>query len=170
MTPPPWSPPGQLPALIAAAGELAQTRFVELFTALTRNPNGRRTIRRRCGNSQALSPLKSRPISLKRDTMSKMTRADIIAKLKSIEPELRARGVAALYLFGSYARDEALPDSDVDVFIDPADANAFGLVPLFESQVIVARTLPGAELSYSTRDAIEPCYRPAIERDAIRIF
>ena len=44
-----------------------------------------------------------------------MTRAEVVAKLKAVEPALRAHGVAALYLFGSYARDEAGPDSDLDV-------------------------------------------------------
>lgn len=102
--------------------------------------------------------------------MGAMTRADIIAKLKSVETQLRGHGVAALYLFGSYAREEASANSDVDVFIDPADAEAFGLIPLFESQAIIEQILPGTALSYSTREAIEPCYRPAIERDAIRVF
>jgi nucleotidyltransferase-like protein len=43
-----------------------------------------------------------------------MNRAEVINQLKSLEPELRAHGVAALYLFGSYARGDAGPDSDVD--------------------------------------------------------
>jgi hypothetical protein len=43
-------------------------------------------------------------------------RDGVMAKLKAVGPQLRAHGVAALYLFGSYARDEAREDSDVDVF------------------------------------------------------
>jgi uncharacterized protein len=101
---------------------------------------------------------------------SHMTRAEVVAKLKSIEPQLRGRGITALYLFGSYARDEARPDSDVDLYVVPADANAFGLVPLFESQAVVEQTLPGMRITYSTRDAIVPRYRPSIERDAVRVF
>ena len=83
---------------------------------------------------------------------------------------LRAQGVGALYLFGSYARDEAAGASDVDLFVDPADDNAFGLIPLFDSQAIVESVLPGMEIGFSTRDAIVPRYRPYIERDAIRVF
>jgi predicted nucleotidyltransferase len=45
-----------------------------------------------------------------------MNRAEVVAKLKSIEPQLRAHGIAALYVFGSYGRDEARSDSDLDVF------------------------------------------------------
>ncbi len=48
-----------------------------------------------------------------------MRRLDVITKLKAAEPTLRAQGVGALYLFGSHARDEAEPDSDIDVFVLP---------------------------------------------------
>jgi predicted nucleotidyltransferase len=48
-----------------------------------------------------------------------MRRDDIIARLKQVEPVLRAKGVGALYVFGSAARDEARAGSDLDVFIDP---------------------------------------------------
>jgi predicted nucleotidyltransferase len=49
-----------------------------------------------------------------------MNRNEIIAKLNAVEPQLRAHGVGALYLFSSHARDEAREDSDVDVFVDPS--------------------------------------------------
>lgn len=99
-----------------------------------------------------------------------MNRAQIMARLKAVEPQLRARGVAALYLFGSYARDEAGADSDVDVFIDPADEVSFGLIPLFDSRSVVAEALPGMDIAYSARRSIVPCYLPSVERDAIRVF
>jgi predicted nucleotidyltransferase len=62
-----------------------------------------------------------------------MRRDDVIAQLKRTEPTLRGLGVAGLYLFGSHARDGAGPDSDVDVFVDPASDNAFGFVPFMEA-------------------------------------
>jgi predicted nucleotidyltransferase len=51
-----------------------------------------------------------------------MQTAEVISRLKSLEPQLWAFGVAGPYLFGSYARNEAGPDSVVDVFIDKAPA------------------------------------------------
>ena len=99
-----------------------------------------------------------------------MNRAEIIAKLKAIEPQLRAQGIAALYLFGSYARDEARVGSDVDMFVDPVDDNTFGLIPLFSSRAVVESMLPGMDIAYSTRASIVPRYRPYIERDAILVF
>ena len=47
-----------------------------------------------------------------------MTRDEAIARLKRSEADLKKAGVAHVYLFGSTARDEARPDSDVDLFFD----------------------------------------------------
>jgi predicted nucleotidyltransferase len=62
-----------------------------------------------------------------------MRRDDVITRLKEAEPALRKFGVAALYLFGSHARDEASPNSDVDVFIDPASDRPFGFLPFMDA-------------------------------------
>jgi uncharacterized protein len=55
-----------------------------------------------------------------------MLRSEVIERLKEAEPAIRARGGEALYLFGSHARDEAGPDSDIDVFIDKDRSRNFG--------------------------------------------
>lgn len=44
-----------------------------------------------------------------------MRRDEVITKLRALEPELRAAGVVRLSLFGSAARDDAGPDSDIDL-------------------------------------------------------
>src|SRR5579871_1723747 len=98
-----------------------------------------------------------------------MTRREIIAKLKAVEPELRARGVAALYLFGSYARDEARENSDIDVFIDKVWNGSFGLDELVDSHAIVEKAV-GSRVDYGTRDGLVKFYRPAIENEAVRVF
>lgn len=45
----------------------------------------------------------------------------IVARLRAREPELRALGIRTLSIFGSTARGEARPDSDIDigVVLDP---------------------------------------------------
>ncbi len=62
-----------------------------------------------------------------------MRRDEVIARLKETEPALRAFGVAALYLFGSHARGDGRPDSDIDVFVDPAPDKAFGFLPFMDA-------------------------------------
>jgi predicted nucleotidyltransferase len=100
-----------------------------------------------------------------------MRRDDVIAKLKETEPVLRGFGVAALYLFGSHARDEANPESDVDVFIDIVPGTAFGLRPYMGAfRVLEDAFEHKAEIGYSTRDALSPYIRADVERDALQIF
>src|SRR4051812_655609 len=53
----------------------------------------------------------------------------VIARLRAHEAELHRAGVARLYLFGSVARQEARPDSDVDLFFDTDDPR-FSLIEL----------------------------------------
>lgn len=44
----------------------------------------------------------------------------VVETLRAMEPRLRARGMSALYLFGSTARREDLPTSDVDLAFEVA--------------------------------------------------
>jgi uncharacterized protein len=100
-----------------------------------------------------------------------MRRDEVIRKLKSTEPALRARGVAALYLFGSHARDEAGPDSDVDVFVEPASDGRFGFLPYMDVYETIRNAIgSGVELGYSTREGLSPYIRDDIEREAVRVF
>jgi predicted nucleotidyltransferase len=46
------------------------------------------------------------------------TKAEVIARLQAQHERLQALGVAQLGLFGSFVRDEAGPESDVDLLID----------------------------------------------------
>jgi len=96
---------------------------------------------------------------------------DVIDRLKKAEPALRATGVAALYLFGSYARDDAVSDSDVDVFVDPQTDEAFGFLEFMKAyETIVDAVGPDVEVGYSTRDGLSRYIRDSIEREARQIF
>lgn len=100
-----------------------------------------------------------------------MNRAEIIAKLKTTELQLRGFGVAALYLFGSHARDEAQADSDVDVFVDPASDAAFDFLKYMDAYETIRKSVgEELEVGYSTRDGLSPYIRANVEREAIRIF
>lgn len=96
---------------------------------------------------------------------------DVIAKLKAPEPSLRARGVGALYLFGSHARGEARDDSDVDVFVDPLTDDRFGFLEFMGAyQTIRDAFGDGIDIGYSTRDGLSRYVRADVEREAVRIF
>lgn len=56
-----------------------------------------------------------------------------LSDLKAImAPIFRRHGVTRAFLFGSYARGEATPDSDVDLRIDGGSKSLFGLGALYQ--------------------------------------
>ena len=64
-----------------------------------------------------------------------MKREDIIAFLRSKKPELREKfGVEKIVLFGSYARNEATEESDIDLLVTmhPSFENFFSLQDYLE--------------------------------------
>jgi len=97
-----------------------------------------------------------------------MTRDDAIAALKALEPEARALGVTGLYLFGSTARDEAGPESDVDLYIDYDPQRMRGLAVLGAKHLIEDHT--GFKIDFGTRGGLHPALREEIEKSAIRVF
>jgi predicted nucleotidyltransferase len=62
--------------------------------------------------------------------MLRMTRDHAIAILRAHEGELKAAGVRSLRLFGSVARNEAGPDSDIDLEAAFEDASNLTLLDL----------------------------------------
>jgi predicted nucleotidyltransferase len=100
-----------------------------------------------------------------------MRRDEVIARLKETEPTLKAFGVAALYLFGSHARDEAGSHSDVDVFVDPAPDRTFGFLPFMDAYATIRKAFGDqVEIGYSTRTGLSPYILQDVEREAVRIF
>jgi hypothetical protein len=98
-----------------------------------------------------------------------MDRDKVIRLLRENAGELRERGAAALYLFGSTARGEAGPDSDIDLFIEKRDPSTFSLLTLISLKHFLEDTL-GAEVDLVTREGLHPRLRPDIETHAQRVI
>lgn len=99
-----------------------------------------------------------------------MNRAEVIDRIKAVEPALRDRGVAALYLYGSYARDEARADSDIDIFVEFIPDQDRDISAYLAPYHLLEQQFPGKDIGYGTRDEIVVHYRPDIERSTIRVF
>jgi hypothetical protein len=89
-----------------------------------------------------------------------MTRDEAIRKLRAHERDLRARGVTYLALFGSVARGEAGPESDVDIAVDIAPGRRFSLIDLASVQALLSDVL-GCETDVVVREDMGPRLRGA---------
>lgn len=90
------------------------------------------------------------------------------AALKAHEAELKHLGVEHLYLFGSTARDETRPDSDVDLFFDHPEGS-IGLFELMDVTDTATRIL-GQKADIMTRRSLHPVLRANIEASALQVF
>lgn len=60
--------------------------------------------------------------------MSKITKKEILEYLTYLKPELKENGINKLGLFGSYAKNSANEDSDIDIVIQSSDLSKNKLV------------------------------------------
>jgi len=95
-----------------------------------------------------------------------MSRDEILTILKAHQGDLDRFGVKSLRLFGSAARNEALPGSDVDLLV------AFNTTPKFSNFMklrIFLEDLLGTKVDLVTETGLRDRVRPYVERDAIRV-
>ncbi|WP_051407752.1 nucleotidyltransferase family protein [Mesorhizobium sp. L48C026A00] len=64
-------------------------------------------------------------------------------------------GATSLYLFGSAARDDAQPDSDLDLFIDYDPARRFSLIDLVGIKQFLEEKM-STEIDITTPDSLHP--------------
>ena len=90
------------------------------------------------------------------------TREGILVTLQAHAAELRREfGVHQLGLFGSYARAEAQPDSDIDILVELE-------APTFDRYMdlkFYLEDLLGSEVDLVMADSVKPRLRPYIARE-----
>ncbi len=98
-----------------------------------------------------------------------MRRDDIIARLKQAEPALRARGIRRAAVFGSVARGDDRPDSDIDILIEVDPESGFTVYEYVGLKEYVASLFDGP-VDVVDRDGLKPYVRPAAATEAIYAF
>ncbi|MDM7956165.1 nucleotidyltransferase domain-containing protein [Blastomonas sp.] len=98
-----------------------------------------------------------------------MDKATAIARLKAHEAELRALGVERLSLFGSTARGEEGPQSDIDL---AARFAAVAQVGVFQYAKIADRLeeILTVKVDLVAEPARKPRMQIAIDRDRVDVF
>lgn len=96
-----------------------------------------------------------------------MRRAEVVRLLTEHRQELAARGVASLSLYGTGARDEADPDSDIDVLVEfNRPVGFFAFIGIQE----YPENLLGSTVDLGALDAIKERIRPAVMRDLVHVY
>ncbi len=93
-----------------------------------------------------------------------MTRDDILKTIEANRPRLVLLGVSELALFGSFARDEAGPDSDVDFLVEFSEKSFDRYMELKE----LLEDLFGRKVDLVLKSAIKPRLRDRILNEAVR--
>ncbi|MCB8883955.1 nucleotidyltransferase domain-containing protein [Acidisoma cellulosilytica] len=92
--------------------------------------------------------------------------AEVVRTLRELEPRLRERGVAALWVFGSVARGEAGPGSDVDLlfqFTPDREHSLFEIQRIKdEIQAVIGHTVDLGERSTLMAKAAETAVRDMV--------
>jgi predicted nucleotidyltransferase len=94
-----------------------------------------------------------------------MQRAEALRIIAQHEEELRQMGVRSLSLFGSVARDQAAPGSDVDLLVE--FDRPVGYFHLFEVQDRLEALL-GCKVDLITAGGLRPELRQEILAEAVR--
>jgi predicted nucleotidyltransferase len=96
-----------------------------------------------------------------------MKRAEVLRILREHYPELKKRyKIANLFLFGSVARDEARPDSDVDILVEFAESS--GLFEFIELQQTLEHLL-GCKVDLGTPRSLKAHLKEDALKDAIPV-
>jgi predicted nucleotidyltransferase len=93
-------------------------------------------------------------------------REDALRILGEHREEIAARGVRTLSIFGSVARDEAGPDSDVDIIVEVN--RPFGYFELFDLEQYLAQLL-GRRVDLFTPNSVHPLIRTIVIEQAVRV-
>jgi hypothetical protein len=87
----------------------------------------------------------------------------------SLAAVCRRYGVRELFLFGSAARGETHPGSDIDIMVEFEPGVRIGLIK-FEFLIEELESLAGRRVDLVTRSGLKPWIRPHVLKDARVIY
>jgi len=91
------------------------------------------------------------------------TREEILKTIEEHKAEIRAFGVSRIGLFGSFARNEAREDSDLDILVD-LEKKTFDA---YMGLMIYLEDLFGRKIDLVMRESVKPRLRDTILNEAV---
>jgi predicted nucleotidyltransferase len=98
-----------------------------------------------------------------------MDREQVLAALRAHERELKDAGIVRLSLFGSTARGEASPESDVDLLAAFDRSRQLSTLDVVGIQLRLSRLL-GCPVNLSEEGTLKPQVQSRVEPEAVRAF
>ena len=98
-----------------------------------------------------------------------MNRDQVIATLREHQPELQAAGVVRLSLFGSTARDDRRPDSDVDLLAAFDENRRISLLDVVGIEMHLSELL-GQKVDLVEEGTLKPRVQRSVDAEALRAF
>ena len=101
--------------------------------------------------------------------MRDLPQAGLLDELRGLQADLRRRGVAHVVLFGSRARNDHRPDSDIDLVVELEPTARLSLLDLIGIQHVV-EDHTGMPANVLNRRALDGPFLENVERDAVQVF
>jgi hypothetical protein len=98
-----------------------------------------------------------------------MDREQVIATLRANERQLREAGIVRLSLFGSTARGDAGPDSDIDLLAAFDETRRISLLDMVHIQNQIADLL-GLPVDLIEEGTLKPRVQKSVEAEVVRAF
>lgn len=98
-----------------------------------------------------------------------MPSPEVQAMIPKIQAYLATQPVERAYLFGSCARGDERPDSDVDLLVNYTDSNSLSLMDIGGMISDLSRSLHRS-VDLIEEDYLMPFAKPSANRDKIKIY
>jgi predicted nucleotidyltransferase len=93
----------------------------------------------------------------------------LVAQLREHADEIRRQGIVSLAIFGSRARGDERPDSDLDVLLSYDPNHPFTLYDLVRVERLLEE-LTGLDVHVSTQDGFRPHQLDRILKEAVSVL
>ncbi len=98
-----------------------------------------------------------------------ISREELVAALRALRQVFEREGVTSMALFGSRARRDNRPDSDVDLAIEVEKNRKFSLLDLIGVEHLIEDHI-GIPANIQMRRSLRPDFINELDRDGVSIF